>query len=344
VNVFGWSRGYVGFRSVSQITESHNGFTVDSDVTVTTASSDGIHWTAGRTLPKAGIGSQVGISGVVEGPKGLLAVGRFGRGTCGGTPTVDVLWGSTDGLTWSRVPLPADFANSSVYTLDAGSSGYIATGVLKDGATTAVWVSTDGRSWRRAPMPKSAAGTVFVDGATAFAGGFVLSGAQQIQLGCGESVQVPSVWSSADGKSWTRPTLPGAIPVDSTWVNVDRISDRVVMATAWTYDSATQSSSELVWATSDGRTWKQLAWPPNLFRAAVLTDGKRGLLFATPTGSFETAIIATVDQDMNVAILTSSGDLPTGGAMMGTTALGPAGIVELSSDGLNLWLGVPTGS
>ena len=342
--MFGWSRGYVGFRSVSQITKSHNGFTVDSDVTVTTASSDGIHWTAGRTLPKAGIGSPVDITAVVEGPKGLLAIGRLGRGVCGGIPTVDVLWSSTDGLTWTRVPLPAAFANSSVYTLDAGSSGYIATGVLTDGATTAIWVSTDGRSWRRASMPKSAAGTVFVDGATAFAGGFVLSGAQQIQLGCGESVQVPSVWSSADGKSWSSPTLPGAIPAESIWVSVDRISDHLVLATAFMLDPASQSSSQLAWATSDGRTWKQLAWPPNALRATVLTDGKRGLLVVTSTGGFDGASIATVDEDMNLASLSVSGDLPTGSPMMGAAALGPAGIVALSIDGTELWLGVPTGS
>jgi hypothetical protein len=344
VNVFGWSRGYVGFRTALHVTDSHTGFTVDSEAEVSTASDDGIHWTAGRPLDTADIGSPVGITAVVEGPTGLIAVGRFGRGVCGGSPTVDVLWNSADGLTWTRVPLPADFASSSVYTLDAGSSGYIATGILRDGVTTAVWVSADGRSWHRAPLPKGTAGTVLVDGATSFAGGFVVSGAQEIQVGCGVSVQVPSVWWSADAKSWTEPTLPGAIPADATWVSVDRISDHAVLATALMFDSAAQSSSQRVWATVDGRTWKPIVWPASLSRATVLTTGKRGLIFASPTGDFSGSTIATVDQDLTLATLTMSGDLPTGPAMMGTTALGPTGVVALSSDGLNLWLGVPTAS
>jgi hypothetical protein len=342
LNVFGWSRGYVGFRTVLDTSDSHTGLTVESDVMVSTASPDGIHWTAGRALDIADIGS-VSITAVVEGPAGLLAVGRLARGICGEPATVDVLWTSTDGLTWTRVPLH-DFGSSSVYTLDAGSSGYIATGILKDGVTTAVWVSTDGRSWLHAPLPNPAAGPVVVDGATAFADGFVLSGAEQIQVGCGESVQVPSVWWSKDAKSWTAPVLPGATPAAAAWVSVDRISDHAVMATAWMVDATTQSSSELVWATVDGRTWKPVEWPASLRRATILTNGQRGLIFANLSGDLSGSPIATVDNDLTLTTLTQSGDLPRGSTMVGTQAFGPTGVVALSSDGLNLWLGVPTAS
>ncbi|MGD0407955.1 MAG: hypothetical protein ABSB34_03055 [Candidatus Limnocylindrales bacterium] len=346
VKVFGWSRGFVGFRNAIDETYSQTGQIVsEKDVMVSTASTDGIHWSPGRDLDLTGLGSTVSITGVAEGPAGLLAVGRFPRGVCGGPPTVDVLWASPDGLTWTHVPLPADFASSSVYTLDAGSSGYIATGILKDGVTAAVWVSTDGRSWHRAPLPKTTSGTVLVDGATAFAGGFVLSGAQQIQVGCGESVQVPSVWGSADAKSWTAPKLPGAIPSDSTWVDVARISDHAVMATAWLWNATSQASSQLVWATGNGRTWTPLEWPASLLRATVLTDGQRGLAFADPTSDSTGPTIATIDDDLTVTTLTQSGDIPTGAAIGGSTfAFGPSGVVVLTNNGLNLWLGVPTAS
>jgi hypothetical protein len=43
VNVFGWSRGFVGFRTAIDETSSHSGTTIVSDVMVSTASSDGIH-------------------------------------------------------------------------------------------------------------------------------------------------------------------------------------------------------------------------------------------------------------------------------------------------------------
>lgn len=344
-NVFGWSRGFVGFRTVLHASDSHTGITVESDAMVSTASTDGLHWTAGRALDIANLGSPVGITAVVEGPSGLLAVGRLARGICGGPATVDVLWNSTDGLSWTRVSLPADFASSSVYTLDAGSNGYIATGILKDGVTAAVWVSADGRSWHKAPLPKTVAATVLVDGATAFAGGFVLSGAQQIQVGCGEFVQVPSVWWSADAKNWTAPELPGATPADSSWVSVDRISDHAVMATAWLFDATTQSSSQLVWATADGRTWKLIQWPASLLQAKILTNGQRGLAYGFPTNDSNGPTIATVDDDLTVTTLTQSGDGPVGSAISGSThAFGPTGVVVLSNDGLNLWLGVPTAS
>lgn len=132
VNVFGWSRGYVGFRTAVDETYSETGPSVIvSDVMVSTASSGGINWSAGRALDITSLGSPVGIMTVVEGPAGLLAAGSFPRGVCGGPATVDVLWTSPDGLTWTRVQPPADFASSSVHTLDAGSAGYIATGILK---------------------------------------------------------------------------------------------------------------------------------------------------------------------------------------------------------------------
>ena len=65
----------------------------------------------------------------------------------------------------------------------------------------------------------------------------------------------------------------------------------------------------------------------------MLTNGQRGLVLANPTGDFSGCIMATVDEDLTLTTLTQSGDLTAGPAMVGTLALGPTGVVALSSDG-----------
>jgi len=143
---------------------------------VATSSADGLHWTAGQPMDIEGLNDVVRITAVVEGPAGLLAVGYHPPTTCGGPSTVEALWTSPDGLTWTRVQTPAYFTSASVYTVDAGSTGYIASGTLKNGVTQAVWLSKDGRSWNEVHLPKATFGKFVVDGATDFAAGYVVSG------------------------------------------------------------------------------------------------------------------------------------------------------------------------
>jgi hypothetical protein len=340
VSVFGWSRGYVGFRAVADV----NSIKATPVTIFSTSSTDSLHWTAARPLDTEGLPYLGQINQVVEGPAGLLAVGWNGVGICGGPPTVGALWTSTDGLTWSRVQLPADFASASVYTVDAGSTGYIATGTLKDGVTFAAWLSADSRSWHRAPLPKPTSGVVVVDGATDFAGGYVLSGAQRIDIGCGESEFTPSLWWSAAGNSWTRSKLSGALPAGTAWVTVNRISDHALMAIVTEWSQTTQLSSQQVWFTADGQTWNLVKSPSNLLSSSVLTNGQRGLVVLTPTDNDGPPTIATVGDDLTIATLSQTGDGPVASASSvgWMSAFGPTGVVVLSSDGLNLWLGVPT--
>jgi hypothetical protein len=311
---------------------------------VSTSSTDGLHWTAGRPMGVEGLTGAVEITGVVEGPSGLLAVGRYPPGICGGPATVNALWTSTDGVTWSRVKPPADFASASVYTVDAGSTGYIATGTLKDGVTQAVWLSGDGRSWRRASLP-TAFGKVVVNGATDFSAGYVISGAVLGGEGCGgAALLTPSLWWSADGKSWTRSKLTGAVPASDATMTVSRISDHALMATASEWNQTTQTTSQLVWVTTNGRTWSLVASPSSMLGSGILTNGQRGLLVVTPTNNDGPPTIATVGDDLTVTTLSQSGEGPAASATSvgWTSALGPIGLVIVSSDGSNLWLGVPT--
>jgi hypothetical protein len=343
VSVFGWSRGYVGFRAVS----NPNAIPATPVSIFSTSSTDGLHWTAVRPLDTEGLPylGQV-ITQTVEGPAGLLAVGWNNVGVCGGPPTVGGLWTSPDGLTWSRVQLPADFASASVYTVDAGSTGYVATGTLKDGATQAVWLSGDGRSWRRSSLP-TAFGKVVVDGATDFSAGYVVSGAVLGGEGCGgAALLTPSLWWSADGKSWTRSKLTGVVPASDATMTVSRISDHALMAIDTGWDQTGQIASHVVWFTTDGRTWNLVKSPSSMLADGILTNGQRGLLVVTPTNNDGPPTIATVGNDLTVTTLSQSGDGPVASATSvgWTSALGPTGLVILSSDGSNLWLGVPTAS
>jgi hypothetical protein len=320
---------------------------------VSTFSADGLHWTTGRPMEVDGLKSWVDITQVVEGPSGLLAVGRYPGAACGGPATIDALWTSTDGLDWSLVQPSADFASANfasanVYWVDGGTTGFIASGIKKDGKTQAVWLSADGRSWATVPLTGPAFGDFVLDGATNFVGGYVISGAVLKDSGCGQTWVTPSLWWSADGESWTRSELTGAVTANDAYSNTTKVSDHALMAVANEWDETTQVNSQQVWVSSDGHTWKLVASPSSMLGDGIMTDGQRGLVVVEPgPGSDGPPTVATVGDDLTVKTLSQTGDVPIYSAAVSPvwlTALGPTGVVILSSDGLDLWLGVPTAS
>ena len=344
VSVFGWSRGYVGFQMI--VTD--DSAAVQKYTLVSTSSSDAVHWTADSPMAHPALDFAVEITAVEEGPSGLLAVGSELPAACGGPVTVKAMWTSTDGLTWSLVTPPADFASASVYTLDGGSSGFIATGLLKDGVTEAVWLSTDGRSWHQGALPKSVFGSVLVQGGTAFGGGFVASGAVRGDEGCGGyQLLTPSLWWSTDGKGWTRAALTGAAPATNSSVVVTKISDHALMAVASEWNEVTQVSSEKVWVTSDGRTWKQIVSPSKLLDSRIRTDGRQGLAIvdpdANPPATDGPVGVAAVDDDLTVRLLPQTGSVPMASQSPNSwvSSMGPAGLVMMNDDYSIFWLGVP---
>src|ERR1035437_3191738 len=90
VSIFGWSRGYVAF---DEVRDGPNGAAVTEIHTF--SSADGVNWTSGARLT---YGYPVYISGVVEGPAGLLAVAMFVPGPGSGPPNVALVWGSPAGI------------------------------------------------------------------------------------------------------------------------------------------------------------------------------------------------------------------------------------------------------
>ena len=211
LQVFGWSRGYVGFA----ITAGHDTGQRDSygnaiytaPTLETSYSSDGVHWQAGQRLDtSADMPPLEVIRSVIEGPAGLLAVGWTGG--CA-SEYVQSLWTSSDGETWQAVDTKSSAALISLYAVthvSGGAPGYV--GVAYKG--TGVWISKDGRDWQTVSLRAAPFANSLVDDGTAIDGGFVLAGTTGT-ADCGATVQEPgdatpkpvfrtaSVWWSADG-------------------------------------------------------------------------------------------------------------------------------------------------
>ncbi|HEX3427645.1 MAG TPA: hypothetical protein VHS36_02470 [Candidatus Limnocylindrales bacterium] len=302
------------------------------------SSSDGIRWAAARPLDSRGLDPSIQVAGLVQGPTGLLLVGRPAGNTCGGPPTVAALWSSRDGLTWRRVAWPRVFGSNRVQTLDAGSAGDIATGLRTDGRTPAIWLSTDGVAWRSAPLPQISAGRLVVTGATSFAGGLVVAGAVIGPEGCGGASSIhPSIWWSADGASWTREPLTGASNGNDAAMSIVRITDRALVAI-----ERSASPGDRAWLSDDGRTWTRIAAPSTIVEFRLVTDGRHAVAVVRLEGASAPAVIA-FHETGSTSTLAETGDRPDPSAdgSQWSFAVGPTGILMVRENGGTVWLGHP---
>ncbi|HEY8636741.1 MAG TPA: hypothetical protein VIL81_05695 [Candidatus Limnocylindrales bacterium] len=336
LNLYGWSGGFVAFESDGdRSSDSPRPASLAS-----TSSTDGLHWSAPHAIDISGFPDRIDIAQVVEGPAGLVAVGRFTPDTCGGPPVVAGLWHSTDGTTWRRVALPRNMVRGHVETLDGGSAGYIATGKQSDGKTPGIWLSQDATTWRLLALPKPPSGTLVVNGATSFAGGLVVAGAVVGPEGCGGGSSIhPAAWWSADGSSWTRESLPGASTVAGASLSIHRLNDNRIVAVSQAGDTPD------AWVSTDGRTWSKVQTPTIEALFGTVTDNRRSMVVVAPSDQGQLTF-ETVGDQLDVAPLPQTGDGPvqTADSMPTITAVGPTGVVVVSVDGSHLWLGVPSGS
>jgi len=352
--VFGWSHGYVGF---SIQPSSSTGDTPIDPTVVSYYSPDGVHWKAGQTLDTAGAGTQGllwDIRSVIEGPAGLLAVGW--SGACG-SEYVDGLWTSSDGTSWQPVDTQKVFGQNAIAIprISGGSAGYVA--VAYKGA--GVWTSADGRVWRPVALDAPGFKNSKIDDGTAFSGGYVLAGTYgtaDCAVTIGPAPTLPpataAVWWSADAASWTRVSLPGAMSSsDGQSISVCRLSDRALMAIASTWSDTSQTSAQLAWVTTDGRTWSSVTLPAGISEADILSDGQRALV-VLPVGDGQTVShlsLQTFDADYALVTLRQSGNQPSipspdpgMSVPYGLVAVGPSGVVV--TDGQQLWMGTPSAS
>ena len=116
---------------------------------------------------------------------------------------VPLLWASHDGRTWADVVRPE---MDSVTAVTGGPHGFVATGEA-DGEAAA-WLSADGVVWERIALGAfTSPARLELDAASATTAGYVVVGTE------GQCVYYPCpgqnivIWTSADGRSWSR--LPG---------------------------------------------------------------------------------------------------------------------------------------
>ncbi len=337
LGLYGWSGGYVAFGADG----GANSGTNKKPTLVSTSSADGVHWTAAKAINLGAAPDQITIEQVAEGPAGLVAVGRYPAETCGGPPVIAGLWQSTDGEAWRPLAMSRDMSKGHVETLDGGSAGYIATGKLSDGKTSGIWLTTDAATWRSLPLPKPPSGKLVVNDATSFDGGLVVGGAVVGPEGCGGASSIhPAVWSSADGTSWTRQTLPGASTAANASLSVRRVNDHEVVA----IDSTGETPR--AWVSSDGRTWTAIPTPTDEALYGAISDGRHSVSVMAPDSDQGPLTFKSVGDQLDVAPMSQSGDGPTvtPDSVSIITAVGPTGLVVTAVDGSHLWLGVPSGS
>ena len=353
--VFGWSRGYIGFSI--QPSSSTNDTPVDPTV-VSYSSPDGVHWKKGQKLDTAGAGTQgmlMEIRSVIEGPAGLLAVGW--TGACG-SEYLDGLWTSSDGTAWQPVDTQKAFGQNAILIprISGGSAGYVA--VAYKGA--AVWTSADGRVWQPVALNAPGFKDSKINDATAFSGGYVLAGTYgtpDCAVTIGPAPTLPpvtaAVWWSADAANWARVSLPGAVSSSDTQsISVFRLSDHALLVVhdSWT-NSATPVERVAGWTSTDGRAWTSVTLPAGISGAEILSDGQRALV-VLPVGDGQTVShvsLQTFDDNYALVTLRQSGNQPSisfmGSPMSdshGLVAVGPAGVVV--TDGHQLWTGTPSAS
>jgi hypothetical protein len=357
--VFGWSRGYVGFAltpgvpTADQIAAGTN----PSPTLVSSYSTDGVDWHTGEKLDTSGAPNLAVIRTVIEGPGGLLAVGWWG--SCA-SEYLDSLWTSTDGISWTPVNVSAAFGEQPmpIAHISGGAAGYVAVAYR----SAAVWTSKNGRVWQRLALDTGSLKNSAINDGTAVSGGFVLAGTEGTGDCSGSSGSVASdgptpapvftkagVWWSADGSSWTHPALPGVVAnsgYQDTWVS--NLGDQGVLLVEDTYSSGPPSRS--AWASKDGRTWASIKLPADINQPAVIAEGQHNLIVDN-LGSMVSAPlnIRTIGSDFRLIPVSQTGtSVPDlvyrnwdGPYAYGMVAVGPTGVVVADADG-PIWFGTPS--
>ncbi|HTG48583.1 MAG TPA: hypothetical protein VK646_13110 [Actinomycetota bacterium] len=260
---------------------------------------------------------------VTAGDAGLVAMGtKFG---CCGEAFAG--WSSPDGLSWQQIdgdnpPKAAGFA--------AAGPGFVITG------TNGVYTSTDGVSWDHVQPPVDRAEFL---GVTAGGPGVVAVGSPD------------NAWFSSDGATWQPATVPQTgVPADMTRVAAG--PDRLV---AMGSTRAGGPRSELViWASSDGMTWHDVAIDNAIMSPSCRITGLAG----SPAGFVATGWCGPVGHEGDYLVWRSADGVTwsrVGGALEGQThyfavSAGPNGFIGTNSQGVwtsvdgASWTPVPTGS
>ena len=362
-NIFGWSRGYVGFA-----------YDFTANRITPWASSDGSTWTSGQKLDTSdfsaglqayraliandaqqgqddsGMSCQLQVDNVAEGPASLVATSWLVcDGWCGSFWIGPAVWVTNDALSWDRVT-PAQMGTTSQVSQEVGQgprlpliaggpSGFVAI----TGDHSAV-VSQDGRRWLKAaavPIP-SGAESVTLSSAADLDGSYVVAGSILIPHACGlvfgDDVVQAGIWSSATGMTWTRALLSPSLACVNAEVQLDRLNNHALLARE-TCDVASADPSAaqayVAWTSTNARDWTTLSGAGLIQGYTFYTDGTVNVGYApVMPNTVGDGAFCYFDAHLQPAGLTQTGAVPT---VQLTIALGPAGV--LATDGTHFWIG-----
>jgi hypothetical protein len=174
-----------------------------------------------------------------------------------------VVWLSTDGLTWSRVPHQEALGgagNQGIVDVIEWAGGLIGVGWEDAGdADAAVWISLDGLDWSRVVENEAVfggPGVQVMGSIVEWPGGLLAVGATGSDAG---------VWTSANGVTWTllgaQDALGGGGLQALTGVTV--LNDRLVAVGR--SDHPADEPDAGVWVSDDGVTWWRVPHDEDLF-------------------------------------------------------------------------------
>lgn len=197
------------------------------------------------------------IDTVVTTPDGFIAAGVDDLGTGVGQQPGEfdaVVWRSTDGTDWERLPDPtgalAGEASQLIRSIVAFPSGFVATGTERfgglenPGSRAAVWYSADLTSWVRIPHDPAVFGddneVTRMAGAAAGPTGIIAVGH------AGDNPTRAIVWTSPDGLEWA----PNDTPVFSDGSRLES-----VVADEREYVLVGGANLTEDWSTAHGAVW-----------------------------------------------------------------------------------------
>ncbi|HSR44727.1 MAG TPA: hypothetical protein VLT15_05775 [Acidimicrobiia bacterium] len=292
-------------------------------------STDGRTWSrvAHDEAVFGGSGDQYMMAVTAGGP-GFVAVGEDiaedGTG-------ISAVWVSEDGITWSRVSHDeASFGGqeqTNVFMKDvtAFGSGLVAVGMESTGSSidAAAWISADGVTWERVPPDEA----VFGGPQYQIMWAVVPAGPGLVAVGQGgdhfgeRPGQPAAVWTSTDGRDWSRVPDQAALLSGYTsegahngdWARIDDVivggPGLVAAGRVGRCQDFSCADDSAVWTSADGVTWER--------------------------STIEEAVGTSFDQIFGVSTF---GDrlVATGAGRAADAQLGPA-VVWTSTDGGQTW-------
>jgi len=187
------------------------------------------------------------------------------------------IWSSPDGKTWTKVADQAPWKHSDLPMMVVFKDKVWLMGGWHNGrlpghsASSEVWSSSDGKNWEQVTAeagwsPRLAAGLIVFDGKM-----WILGGTENYYFGDQQSLK-NDVWSSEDGKTWTRVTEQAPWPARAYHAAVAHDGKMWVMG-GGNYVPEYAAHHD-VWSSIDGKNWTRetaaAPWHERLWFSSVV--------------------------------------------------------------------------